>query len=100
MQGMSETEKRIRHVLNTSLSLELSEEELIQAVNLDELFGVDSLAILEFVTALEKEFGIRLDPEHLEMDLLKNLPRLSSYVESRLQGIGRECVRRNATADE
>ena len=68
MTEMSVTEKRVRQVLNDALELNVPEEELVQAERLDDLFGVDSLAIIEFVTALEKEFQLRLDAEEITLE--------------------------------
>jgi acyl carrier protein len=84
MQETSDVESRIRKVLNTSLSLGLPEEELENIETLDEFFGVDSLAVLEFIVALEKEFTITIEPEQLELAVLKDLPRLACYIASRL----------------
>jgi acyl carrier protein len=87
MTEMSVTEKRVRQVLNDALELNVPEEELVQAERLDDLFGVDSLAIIEFVTALEKEFQLRLDAEEITRDLIRDLPRLSKYIDAlQLQG--------------
>jgi acyl carrier protein len=84
MQEKSDIQSRIRKVLNTSLCLGLPEEELENIETLDEVFGVDSLAALEFVVALEKEFTITIEPEQLELAVLKDLPRLACYIASRL----------------
>jgi acyl carrier protein len=84
MREISDIESRIRKVLNMSLSLGLPEEELENLEMLDECFGVDSLAVLEFVVALEKEFTITIAPEQLELAVLKDLSRLACYIASRL----------------
>ncbi len=59
------TASRIKRVFLTSLHLNLSEADLDFEHSLDEVVGLDSLAVLEFVTALEKEFGITIEPELL-----------------------------------
>ena len=76
-----ETIDRIRRVFIASLRLNLTEEDLPYEQKLDEAAGLDSIAVLEFVAALEKEFGIELEPEFLEIDLLRDLPRLAAYIE-------------------
>jgi acyl carrier protein len=78
------TTDRIRRVFVSSLRLNLSETDLDDAQRLDELVGLDSLATIEFVTALEREFGITFEPELLQMDFVKSLPQLSAYVEGRV----------------
>jgi acyl carrier protein len=50
---------------------------------LSEIAGVDSMAALAFVAAVEKEFHIVIEPELLELDFIEDLTRLSAYVEAR-----------------
>lgn len=76
---------RIRRVLIDSLSLDLRDEEVAYAERLDEVVGLDSLTVLEFVAALEKEFAIVLDPEHLELEKLKDLAALTSYIRAQVE---------------
>jgi acyl carrier protein len=79
-----DTAGRIKRVFLTSLHLNLSESDLDFEQSLDEVVGLDSLAVLEFVTALEKEFGIMIEPELLRLDFVKDLPQLGAYVQDRL----------------
>lgn len=74
---------RILRILKVSLSLNLSEEEAAGADSLDAFFGMDSMATLEFLVALEKEFGIRLDLEEIESGLLRSLSRLTRHLTER-----------------
>jgi acyl carrier protein len=48
---------------------------------LDEVIGMDSMAVLEFVAGLEQEFGVRFPPADLELDLFRSRPRLVAYLE-------------------
>jgi len=76
-----ETMNRIRRVFIESLHLNLTAEDLPYEHKLDEAAGLDSIAVLEFVAAVEKEFGIEIESEFLEIDFLRDLPRLASYIE-------------------
>ena len=82
--AVSDTADRIRRVFVRSLHLNLSEGDLDYESKLDESVGLDSLAVLEFVTALEKEFGITIEPELLRLDFVRDLPQLAAYVEDRV----------------
>lgn len=84
----SEIASRIRKVLIDALSLNLEEEDLRYSEKLDELVGLDSLAVLEFVTALEKEFGITIEPEQLELEVLRDPNKLAAYIAARGPGLG------------
>lgn len=80
----TEIAARIRRVLIDSLSLGLRDEDVAYAERLDEVVGLDSLTVLEFVAALEKEFAIVLDPEHLDLEKLKDLAALTSYIHAQV----------------
>ena len=75
---------RIRRVFVRSLSLDLDPAALPPSPDLTSLAGFDSLAILEFVAGLEKEFGIEIENERLTMDFLGNLDGLVDYLVERL----------------
>jgi len=81
--SLTDTARRIRRVFVESLGLNLSEADLDYERKLDEYAGLDSLAILEFITALEKEFGITIEPELLRLDFVSDLQELAAYVELR-----------------
>lgn len=84
MERDTEIRERILRVLRETLSLNLGAEDMAGALRLEELAGLDSMAALEFLLALEKEFGIRFDPEVIELDLLVDLPRLVRFIGDRI----------------
>ena len=87
--GSSEIRDRIRRVFIESLRLNIRENELSYEDKLDEVAGMDSIAVLEFVTALEKEFDISFEPEMLTIHVVGDLTRLVDYVHLRtLRGRG------------
>ncbi len=73
---------RVRRVLIDSLSLTIEEDDFPYSESLDQVIGLDSLAVLEFTAGLEKEFGIRIEDEKLELSLLRDLPALADYIRS------------------
>jgi acyl carrier protein len=83
--GSPETLNRIRRVLIESLHLNLTEADLSYEDKLDETVGLDSVAVLEFVTALEKEFGITFETEMLNIEMVRDLNGLALYLERRTQ---------------
>ena len=76
-----DTLDRIRRALIGSLHLNLSEQDLAYETKLDETMGLDSVAVLEFVAALEQEFGITFDPEMLTIEVVRDLRRLAFYID-------------------
>lgn len=78
------TMDRVRRVFIESLRLNIGEQDLPYEQKLDEVAGLDSIAVIEFVAALEKEFSFEIEPEHLELGFVRDLPQLASYIEQRL----------------
>jgi acyl carrier protein len=79
-----DTVERIRRVFVKALRLNVDLQDLPYADTLDEMAGLDSVAILEFVLALEDEFGVAIEPQFLQFDLLHDLSRLATYIEERM----------------
>lgn len=84
---LPDTASRIRRVFVDSLGLNMSAADLDYERRLDEYAGLDSLAVLEFITALEKEFGITIEPDLLRLDFVRDLHELAAYVENRIAGM-------------
>jgi acyl carrier protein len=81
-----DTVNRIRRVFIEALRLNIHPADLPYADTLDEAAGLDSVAILEFVLALEAEFHVAIEPQFLQFDFLRDLSRLASYIEARMIG--------------
>ena len=75
--------QRLRRVAAASLGLDLPAAELAALTRLDDVAGVDSLTVLEFVAGIEAEFAIRLSSEDLRVELLTDLPRLAEHLARR-----------------
>ena len=76
---------RIRRLFVDTLSLNVRDEDLQSVARLDEMAGIDSIALLEFVNAVEKEFRVRIEPEQLELETLREPHKLAAYIASRLR---------------
>ena len=72
--------ERLRRLASSALNLNLTAEELAALTRLDEVTGFDSLSVLEFVSAVEKEFGLTFEAGELRADFLADLPRLAEYI--------------------
>jgi acyl carrier protein len=81
--GSRDTRDRVRRVFIESLQLNLREEDFSYQATLDESVGLDSVAVLDFVAALEKEFDITFEPEMLTVELVRDLNELTAYVGER-----------------
>lgn len=74
---------RIRALFLESLELNLSEDELRGVPRFSAIAGVDSMAVVSFVAAVEREFQVVIEPELLELEFIEDLPRFAAYVEAR-----------------
>jgi len=74
--------KRIRNLINDKFEIneEISDTDYLVNFGL----GVDSVSSLEFVVALEKEYGIEIDESEITPDILKNINSISDYVSKKL----------------
>ena len=76
---------RIRKVLIEKMLSEVDPEEIRDDTPLIELgVGVDSVATLELLVALESEFKISIDEEDIDQNLLENIESIAAYIEKRL----------------
>ena len=72
--------QRLRRLASSSLNLNLTAGELATLTRLDEVTGFDSLTVLEFVSAVEKEFGLTFEAGKLKADFLADLPGLAEHI--------------------
>ena len=76
---------RIRKVLIEKMLSEVDPEELKDDTPLIELgVGVDSVATLELLVALESEFKISIDEDDISQNLLENIDSIAEYIGKRL----------------
>jgi acyl carrier protein len=75
--------ERILAVFADSVHLNSGEEGLTYEEILDEVASLDSIAVLEFLIAVEKEFGVKLEPAVLEFEFLRDVRGLASHIEDR-----------------
>lgn len=76
---------RIRKVLIEKMLSGVDPEEIKDDTPLIELgVGVDSVATLELIVALESEFKISIDEEDINQNLLENIDRIAEYIGKQL----------------
>jgi acyl carrier protein len=85
-----EIKNRIKRVLIKKLLQDFSPEDIGDNTPLIELgVGVDSIATLEFIVALEKEFQISIDESKVNLELLATVSNISDYISSRIESISK-----------
>ncbi|WP_116950084.1 acyl carrier protein [Jiangella endophytica] len=85
---MTQTQDTVRTVLIESLDLAQRPEDLHTDTA---LFGslpeLDSLGVLQLVTAIEDRFGITIADDEFDADLFETLGTLTEFVESKLAAV-------------
>jgi acyl carrier protein len=74
--------QRLRRLASSSLNLNLTAADLATLTRVDDVAGFDSLTVLQFVSAVEKEFGLTFAPSELNARFLADLPALAAYISS------------------
>ena len=69
LSSRENTKDRIKRVIIRDLQLNLSEDTIRTIKKLDDLFGMDSVAVIELIIGLEKEFNIAIQEEHLDYQM-------------------------------
>ncbi len=77
---------RIRSVLIDKIQSEIRPEDLKRDTPLIEFgVGVDSIATLELLVALESEFQITIDEDEVNQELLENIDCIAEYIIKRTE---------------
>ena len=76
---------RVKSVLCRNLLKDLNAEDLGDESPLIEYgVGVDSVSRLEFLVALEEEFGIRLDESEITPEFFETVSNIAGFISSRI----------------
>jgi acyl carrier protein len=79
-------ERRIHEIFCRVFPPGCSFAEWSQTASLKAHVSMDSMAVLEFLAALEEAFGFRFPAKDLELGLFTDRPRLVAYLSARLDG--------------
>ena len=77
------TENDIRRIIVENLNWDPSQGELTDDYPLIETHVIDSLSMLELISRLEKEFGIKIKSQELGREVFSSVSSLSEFIEAR-----------------
>ena len=86
MPNTENIRKRILQVIIHDLELNIDKDKIESASRLDELFGMDSIAIVELVVGIEKEFDIKIPSEYLSVEMLQNVSTIAEHIQTFIAG--------------
>ena len=82
---IKDIKERVRRVLAENVLKEITASEIGDDFPLIEYgVGIDSVARLEFLVALEEEFGVKLDESEITQDFFDTVGTISEYISHRI----------------
>jgi len=79
-----EIETRLKDLIVDRLFLKVAPEALEAEASLIEVYGVDSVCLLELVVGLEDEFGIQIEDGDFNVQNFESVVSLTEFVRTRL----------------
>ncbi|EIJ41673.1 acyl carrier protein [Beggiatoa alba B18LD] len=77
--------EQLQDIIANRLDVNLRLEELDAQVSLFEGgLGLDSIAIMEFISLIEENFAIKFSEDELNMDYFQNLNSVAQFVSTKL----------------
>lgn len=76
----------IKEIISATLKGEVDLNSISEHANLIEEAAVNSIIGIEILVRAESHFGISIDDEDLELELISTIATLADYVEKKLEG--------------
>jgi acyl carrier protein len=77
---------QLKDIIANKLDVNLKIDEIDENVSLyEDGLGLDSIAIVDLIVAMEKNFSISIEDEELNADLFKNLTTLSEFIHGKIE---------------
>jgi acyl carrier protein len=86
MSDIEDIENRILQIIICDLELNINKNEIQRSSRLDELFGMDSIAIVELVVGIEKEFNIKIPDEYLSVEIFQSIKTIAEHIRPFIYG--------------
>ena len=76
---------QLKEILVNKLDVNLTYEDIDENASLyEDGLGLDSIAIVELIVLIEKEFAVSIEDEELNVDLFKSLNTLSGFIRQKI----------------
>ena len=78
--------QKLRNLIYKKLEIDARTEELGESTLLIEFgLGVDSVSTIEFIVALESEFGIEIDEAEINPEMFSTMNSVAAYISEKLK---------------
>lgn len=82
---MTEITQRLKQIIVNDLDIKADMESIREDITLFEGgIGLDSIAVMEFISILEQQFGFEFSDEELSLEPFQTLNKLSEFVERKM----------------
>ncbi len=79
----NDIQTRLKAMIVDRLFLKVDPDEIDASASLIDVYGVDSVSLLELVVGLEEEFGIELDDDDFNVAHFETVAALETFITSR-----------------
>jgi len=84
---MTETiEARLKKMIVDRLFMKIAPESIENDKSLIDVYGVDSVSLLELVVGVEEEFGIMLGDDEFDVAHFSTVSALTKFIEQKMAG--------------
>ncbi len=77
---------KLKDIIANKLDVNLTLDEIDENVSLyEDGLGLDSIAIVDLIVSIEKDFSIGIEDEELNADLFKDLNTLAEFIQTKIK---------------
>ncbi|MDP6523653.1 MAG: acyl carrier protein [Kiritimatiellia bacterium] len=84
MMSEESIESRLKKMIVERLFMKISPDEIEDEKSLINVYGVDSVSLLELVVGIEEEFGIEVEDEDFDVRSFETVAALSAFVQRKM----------------
>ena len=77
---------QLKDIIVNTLDVNITYDEIDENASLyEDGLGLDSIAIVDLIVSIEKEFSIAIDDDELNADLFKSLNTLVAFIQTKIK---------------
>lgn len=78
--------KQLKEIIVNKLDVNLTYDDIDENVSLyEDGLGLDSIAIVDLIVLIEKDFAVSIEDDELNAGLFKNLNTLADFIQTKIK---------------